>query len=73
VQDQVAHPIGGDGAAQQPAWPQDLLLALEFLKRSGSQAIGQGGELLAQLFTAMAEQVAHAGTKCGWLRFSSII
>jgi hypothetical protein len=39
VQDQVADPVGGDGAAQQTARPEDLLLPLELIQAAGAQPI----------------------------------
>jgi hypothetical protein len=55
VQDQVAHAIGGDGSSQQAAWAKDLVLALKLLQGAGPHAVGQGGEPLTQLLTAVAE------------------
>jgi hypothetical protein len=61
VQDQVADPVGGNGAAQQAAWPEDLFLALEVVEATGAQAIGQGRHAAAQLIAVVAEQIGQSG------------
>ena len=60
VKNQVADPIGRDGAPQESTGAQDLLLALKVIEAPGPEAIGQGGVELAQLLTVMAEEIAHA-------------
>ena len=59
MQDQVADPIGLDRPAQQPARPQDRLLALELLQAAGPHAVGQGSQLGQLGLAVMAEQVGH--------------
>ena len=65
VQDQVAHPVGGDGAAQQPAVAEDRLLAGEFLKGARAHAIRQGGDAAQGFFAVVAEQIAHPWGEVG--------
>ena len=69
VEDQVADAIGCDGTSQQPARAKDLLLTLKIIEAARPEPIRQGSKALAQLFTAMAEQVAHAD----WVGWMSII
>ena len=59
MQDQVADPIGLDRPAQQPARPQDRLLALELLQGAGPHPVGQGRQLGQLGLAVMAEQVGH--------------
>ena len=65
MQDQVADPIGGDGAAQQPARPEDLLLPLELIERARPQSIRQRCQPAAQLIAVVAEQIAQTGCSSG--------
>ena len=63
IHDQVAHPIGADGPAQQSPGAEDLLLPGKVIEAAGAQAIRQGRQALAQLFAVVAEQIAHAGCR----------
>ena len=70
VQDQVADPVGGDGAPQQPARAQDRLLTHEVIEAAGPHPIRQGRDLAQGFLAAVAEQVAHGGsrTASSWRR-----
>jgi hypothetical protein len=63
VQDQVADPVGGDGAAQQTARPEDLLLPLELIQAAGAQPIRERCQAAAQLIAAVAEQIRQSAPR----------
>jgi hypothetical protein len=59
MQDQVADPIGTDGATQETTRPEDLLLALEVVESARSQTIRQRRQGAAQLLAAVTEEIAQ--------------
>ena len=62
MQDQVAHPIGLDGTAQEPSVSQDSALTFKFLQRARTHAIGQGGQPTPLLLTVKSEEVLSQHT-----------
>ena len=61
MQQQVADPVSGNGAAQESTLRQDRPLAGELLQGSGPHPVGQGRLSLTQLITVMGKQVGgHA-------------
>ena len=57
VQDQVADPIGLDGAAQEPSVGQDPALTFKFLQLARTHAVCQGGQPPPLLLTVKSEKV----------------
>ena len=57
MQDQVADPIGLDGAAEETSIGKDPALALKLLQGSRPHAIGQWRQLLALQLTLKSEKV----------------
>ena len=62
MQDQVADPIGLDGTAKEPSVGQDPPLALKFLQRARTHAIGQRGQPPPLLLTVKSKQVLSQHT-----------
>ena len=62
MQDQVADPIGLDGTAKEPSVGKDPALALKFLQRARTHAIGQGGQHPSLLLTVKREEVLSQQT-----------
>ena len=57
MEDQVADPIGGNGASEQPAFGKDRSLADEFIQITRTEAVGKGCLLTSQGIAVMAEQI----------------
>ena len=57
MQDQVANPIGGNGASEQPPLREDCSLADKFIKIAWTETVGEWGLLTSQGFAVMAEQI----------------
>ena len=62
MQDQVADPIGLDGTAQEPSVRKDPALALKFLQRARTHAVGQRGKPTPLLLTVKSEEVLSQHT-----------
>ena len=55
-QNQGGQPVGGDGAAQHPVRPEDVVLADELIKVSGTHPLRQGGVDAGPLLPSKLEQ-----------------
>ena len=57
MQDQVADPVGGNGASEQPAFGKDRSLTDEFIQITRTEAVCKGRLLTSQGIAVMAEQI----------------
>jgi hypothetical protein len=63
MQDQIADPVGGDGAPQQSTRAKDGFLADEILQTPGPEPFGQGGQPCQVDLSLVAKQVAHGSLR----------